>query len=355
MKYGRNQVVLLGMAGVLVMSSMTGCGTVDKNEIVATVGEDQIPYGMANFYARKHQAQYETYYAGMMGMTGEEIWQQSAKEKGKTYEDTVKEELLLSLENLYLMKQHAGEYEVLVTEDETKKIKEAAKIFDEDNALEEKEAVSGFQQYVEEYLRMLTIQKKMEMKMKTGVNEEVSDEEAAQKRMKYVYRPYTKTDEKGNQVDLREDERQVLKEEMEAFLANVNASEEKDLDTLAAEVGYKVQQVTFDENTKSPDGALIQAADALTAEGDLTGVISSDYGIYVGKVVSFLDREATDAKKAEILEERKQAQIKELLEKWRAETKIEEDIQLWERIDFQKLGVTVKDREEKYDDSPAAY
>lgn len=199
-------MAVLIAAGALALTSLTGCTSFDNDDAVATVGKEEIPAGVANFYARMQQAQYETYYAPMMGTTGEALWQQEMEE-GKTYEESTKETLLLNLENLYLIRQHAEEYEVALTEEDTKAIEEVAKKFDEDNALEEKEAVSGYKKYIEEYLELVTIQSRMDPKMKEGVNEDVSDEEAAQKSMKYVYFPYSTTDADGNTKDLTEDEK----------------------------------------------------------------------------------------------------------------------------------------------------
>lgn len=45
----------------------------------------------------------------------------------------------------------------------------------------------------------------------------------------------------------------------------------------------------------------------------MTGAIESDAGVYVAKLTSLLDREATDQKKASIIEERKQEQYDSLL------------------------------------------
>ncbi len=69
----------------------------------------------------------------------------------------------------------------------------------------------------------------------------------------------------------------------------------------------EVQTATFDSESTSPTADLVKAADALE-EGDVTGIVESDNGIYVAKLTSNLDREATDAKKESIVEERKQEQ-----------------------------------------------
>lgn len=343
-------MAVLTAAGAL---ALTGCTSFDNDDAVATVGKEEIPAGVANFYARMQQAQYETYYAPMMGTTGEALWQQEMEE-GKTYEESTKETLLLNLENLYLIRQHAEEYEVALTEEDTKAIEEAAKKFDEDNALEEKEAVSGYKKYIEEYLELVTIQSRMDSKMKEGVNEEVSDEEAAQKSMKYVYFPYSTTDADGNTKDLTEDEKKELKKTAQTFADTLKVSETKDIDALAQKGGYEVKTTTFDSESTAPNADLVKALDALTTEGDVTDVIESDYGIYVGKLTSLLDREATDTEKTNIVAQRKQEQYDSLLADWRKETEITENKKVWNKIDFEKQGVTAKQSDDQYDDAADA-
>ena len=346
-------MAVLTAAGALALTSLTGCTSFDNDDAVATVGKEEIPAGVANFYARMQQAQYETYYAPMMGTTGEALWQQEMEE-GKTYEESTKETLLLNLENLYLIRQHAEEYEVALTEEDTKAIEEAAKKFDEDNALEEKEAVSGYKKYIEEYLELVTIQSRMDPKMKEGVNEEVSDEEAAQKSMKYVYFPYSTTDADGNTKDLTEDEKKELKKTAQTFADTLKVSETKDIDALAQKGGYEVKTTTFDSESTAPNADLVKALDALTTEGDVTDVIESDYGIYVGKLTSLLDREATDTEKTNIVAQRKQEQYDSLLADWRKETEITENKKVGNKIDFEKQGVTAKQSDDQYDDAADA-
>lgn len=353
MKQSVKRMAVLTAAGALALTSLTGCTSFDNDDAVATVGKEGIPAGVANFYARMQQAQYETYYAPMMGTTGEALWQQEMEE-GKTYEESTKETLLLNLENLYLIRQHAEEYEVALTEEDTKAIEEAAKKFDEDNALEEKEAVSGYKKYIEEYLELVTIQSRMDPKMKEGVNEDVSDEEAAQKSMKYVYFPYSTTDADGNTKDLTEDEKKELKKTAQTFADTLKVSETKDIDALAQKGGYEVKTTTFDSESTAPNADLVKALDALTTEGDVTDVIESDYGIYVGKLTSLLDREATDTEKTNIVAQRKQEQYDSLLADWRKETEITENKKVWNKIDFEKQGVTAKQSDDQYDDAADA-
>ena len=340
MNQWKKRVTALGLAGMLAVTGLTGCGSMNNDDVVATVGESEIKLGVANFYARMQQAQYETYYAGMMGTTGEELW---AKETdGKTYEQSVKSNMIKSLENMYILEQHASEYDVALSEDEKKAIDKAAEEFDENNALEDKEAVSGYNKYVKKVLELLTIQSKMEDVMTADVDTEVSDDEAAQKAMKYVFYSYTK-DENDSTPTMSEIEKTEAKQKATDFAEKLKNSDTKDIDAVANEAGMEVQTATFDSESTSPNADLVKAADALTAEGDVTDAIETDSGIYVAKVTSFLDRTATDAKKQSIVEERKQDQYDAFLKKWRKKTNIDLNKRVWKKVDFQKQGVTVKD------------
>lgn len=350
MKHLIKKISSVLIAGCLI-GSMTGCAgtTADNSEVVATVGSDEISYGVANFYARMQQASIEYYYGSLLGGTvGTDVWT-SEVEEGMSYEESVKESVMEYIQNLYLIKQHAEEYDVTLTDEDKTAITEAIAVFDEDNSLKDKELISGQEEYVREYLELLTIQSKMEAPMKEGVDEEVSDEDAAQKSMKYVYFEFYTTDADGNQVDMTDAEKADLIEKAETFAKTLKDGT-KDIDTLAAEEGVEVNSITFDAETASPNTDLITAVDALEAEGDVTDIIESDYGVYVGVLTSLFDEEATEAEKLTIIEERKQAQYDNLLAEWRAAADITVNEEVWAKLDFEEIGVTYKDSSVEYDD-----
>ena len=80
--------------------------------------------------------------------------------------------------------------------------------------------------------------------------------------------------------------------------------------------------------------------------GETTGVIKTDDGCYVARVTSLLDREATDAKKDTIVSERKQELYTETCEKWREDAKISVNDEVWGKIGFKDLKVTMKEVKE---------
>ena len=79
----------------------------------------------------------------------------------------------------------------------------------------------------------------------------------------------------------------------------------------------------------------------------MTDVIETDSGLYVAQLTSLLDRDATDARKDEIVEERRQEQYDSLLEEWRDATEISVDEKVWNKIDFIDQGVTIITSEEE--------
>ena len=347
MKLLKKRCVAAAAAGTLAAALLMGCGSsVDDNEVVGTVGESEISFGVANFYLRMVQSRYEAYYTTLTGDTPAEFWLQDWD--GGTYQESIKKNLVEKLEDLYLIRQHAQEYDVALTEEEEKAIAKAAADFEEDNSLEAKELVSGHTEYIQEYLELATIQEKMDEPMKAGVDEDISDEDAAQKSMKYVYFPYVKEDDENSEA-ISDEEKKELKTKAEKFAKDLQESEEKDIDAAAKEADLEVETVTFDSDTKAPNADFMKAADKLK-ENEVTDAVESDDGLYVGIVTSLLDREATDTKKEQIIEERKTEQYNSLLKKWREETEISFNEERWQEIDFAYEGVAIPKKE---DDSKA--
>jgi hypothetical protein len=334
-------------AGVLAAVSVTGCsGSIDTDAVVATVGDEEITLGVANFYARLTQGEYETYYASMMGMTAEDMWAQEYDED-TTFEEQIKDSVMESLEDMYVLSQHAADYDIALTEEEESAISDAAEQFEADNTDAAKEAVSGYKKDIEKVLELVTIQNKMDSAMKEGVDEEVSDEEAAQKSMQYVLFSYTTTDDSGNSTELTDEEKEELKTTAQSLADRTAAGEE--FATVAEELGAEAQTATFDSESTSPNEDLIAAADALQNEGDVTELVETDSGIYVAELTSLLDREATDAEKESIVEQRRQDQFDSLLEEWKDAIEIEVNDRVWNKVDFIDQGVTVVTPEEEAD------
>ena len=344
-RFGKKAAVVTA-AGVLAAMSATGCSSsLNPDAVVATVGDEDISLGVANFYTRITQGEYETYYASMMGTTAEDMWTQEVDEQGTTMEEQLKDNIMQSLQNMYLMSQHASDYDIALTDEEEQAISDAADQFVADNTEEVRNTVSGNKEDVQKVLELVTIQSRMTEAMQEGVDEEVSDEEAAQKSMDYVLFSYTTTDDSGNSTEMTDEEKENLAATAQEFANQVKNG--TDMADAAEADGVEVQTATFDSESTTPDADLIAAADALENEGDVTDPVETDSGIYVARLTSLLDRDATDTEKETIVEQRRQEQYNSLLEEWRDAAEIDVNERNWNKIDFTYQGITIVTPEEE--------
>lgn len=334
----KKRIITCILAGILTLTSLTGCSSFNANDVVVTVGEQKITAEVANFYARYIQAQYETYYSAYLG---ENMWSSEASE-GETYEESVKAAVLKNLENMVLLEQHMSDYDVSLSDEEKQVIKDAAKEFGEKNPLEDKEKVSGSDQAVERVLTLMAVQMKMEEVIEAGADTEVADEEVAQKKMQYIFFSYTVEDDEGQPKDMTDKEKTKTKKKAEDFVKAVK--EGKDFEAYAKEQELDVKDRTFNSDTMVPAEELIEAADKLK-EGEITDMIETDKGCYVAKVTSLLDREATDEEKESVIEERKEKQYNDTCDELRKDVKIEVNDEVWDKISFKEVRVKMKEEE----------
>lgn len=334
----KTRFAALAIAAAMAVSALTGCGSgnLNSDDVVAEFGDTKIKAGVAEFYARYQQASYEAYY---MPYYGENMWTTEVSD-GNTYEDSVKNNALDTLKTMYVLETHMDEYKVEYTSDDEASVEKAAQAFVDANDEEALSASAGDLENVKEVLKLITIQRKMYNAMIEDADTDVSDEEAAQKSMNYVFFSFETKDDSGNKTTLSDDEKVTLKETAMNFQTEV-ANGTKTFEECAEEAGVEAQTATFDSDSTSPTTDLIKAADVL-GEGQVTDVIETDSGYYVAKVTSLFDREATDAKKTSIVSERQQTLYNDLCKEWVDDADITVHENVWKKLDFTKHGVAMK-------------
>ena len=337
----KKKMLVLALAGIMAVSSLTGCKavkTVDSEAVLMTVNGEEVTAGVANFYARYTQAQYETYYGAYMG---ESMWATEVEE-GVTYEQSVKDTVLEMVQIMVLSEQHMGDYNVELTDKEKAHVAKAVQEFVDGNKDANVELVSGDEATVERYMTLQAVTSKVQKAIAETVDKKVSDEEAAQKKMEYVFLSYETTDDEGNKVDLTDDEKAALKAQAQAISDAVAAGE--DFAKAAEAEGASVNELTFDAETTTVNPEIVVAADAL-AEGEYTDVVDTADGVYVAKLVSLLDRQATDAKKEQIVAQRQSDEYVAICEKWVADSEIEVNEDVGATVDFSEITVKMKQEE----------
>lgn len=338
------KVVALAAVAAMTMTSLVGCtsadASVDHNAIVATVGDSEIKAGVANFYIRYQQSSIENYYSTMLG---ENMWSMEISE-GLTYEDSIKDSVMNSLTQLYVLEDHMADYNVTISEEELAAIEAAAESFDKENEAEDKELVSGDKEIVTEILRLLTISNKMEDAMTADVNTEVSDAEAAQKRLRYVRFETSVVTDDEQVLEMTEEEIADVKKEAESFRAEAVAH--GDLEAFADEKDLEDYTFTFDAESTVAPAEVIAVADAL-GEGEFSEVIETEAGYYVIQLTDLFDEEATESAKASVVTERKSERFNEIYTAWEEATEIKIDEEVLATISLAGVKVTEKADEEE--------
>ena len=155
-----------------------------------------------------------------------------------------------------------------------------------DNSKAALKEVGATQEYVERYLYLQTVEKRMKAAISATADTNVSDEEAAQRTFSYMKISLTThTDESGNQQTYSADETTVVKKNAD----DAAQKAQSDFDGTAQEYSYDVQTYSYGSDEKSEaDGgfcdAVIAAANSMTA-GQVSGLIEGTdcYYIKIGR------------------------------------------------------------------------
>lgn len=412
MKRGMKRAIAAGVVACMALTSLAGCSkkeTFDATAAILTVDGQEVPAGLVKFMTHFTQAVSESFYTMYYGSGA---FNMALDENGTTLGSLMRDGSVEEAKQLILAEQHAEEYGVALTDDEKAAITEAAAAFMSANDEEALEKMGATQEIVERYMELYTIQDKMEPLMSADVDTEVSDEEAAQRKIQYVYftaSAETEAEEETTEADTEEvseaaeteEETSVETEETETEAetaveteaetaaetaalteedtAKTQSADETETETAAAETEEietetedpetaeamakalaKAEAVianvkagdTFEEavaavqEDKTPLEMTFGSDDATVHDGLITATegladgtlveepIETDYGYYVVQVVSELDREATDAKKEEIVEERRSEMVSDLYTEWEEAAEITQDDKLIEKIVF---------------------
>lgn len=332
----------LVLAGAMTSSVLlAGCGkSIDKDAVVATLGDKEISLGLANFMAQYQAITYDSWF---LSSYGEGMWDQDVFGSGSTMTESVKDSVMEQLELDYLLEQHMEEYEVEITDEELADIQAAAEQFMKDNTKKAIKATGAEEEYVAEMLRLGRIASKMEKAIKAKADTNVSDEEAAQRTFSYIQIDTDSyQDADGNTVEYTEEE----KEQLADTAASVAEAATDDFEGAAENNGYKVETYSYgaDEDNSTMDKVATDAADDLK-EGEVSGLLTAEDGTYyIVRLDSEFDEEATADKKEEIITTRQTEYYNEIKEGYleEADWTVKEDV--WKAVNFDEL-YTIKQEE----------
>jgi len=331
MKMDRMKTV--GVAALAAATLFTGCGSLNPDATLVTINtgdgtKDTISLGYGNFVARYQQSMYDQY---LLSYYGESMWTTDMSGTGSTFEDDTKESVLEEMEEQYLAKIHAADYEITLSEEQNTAIAEAAAKFIADNSKETLEELGATEEYVKEYLEYRTYYSLVSEAVKEASDADITDEACWMRTFSYVsFDTSGTTDEEGNPVELTEDEIT----DMKAQAKQLSTSE--DFDATVEELGLTAQTYSYlkgEEEDTGMDMSIIEAAEAL-GEGEISDVIEVDgVGFYVIRIDSDHDEEASQTKRESLQTEA----FDSLMETWKSAITWKVSDKAWSKVKFDAL------------------
>ena len=187
MKNRLKKIAVIGLSACLALGMLSGCSkkeTFQADAAAITVNGDEISAGLVKFATHYSQALMESMYKMYMGV--EDPMDSDVYGNGSTLGSMIKDDVVSTLERLVLAEQKMSDYNVELTDDEKAAVTEAATRFMDENGEEVLNQMGATQEVVERYLTLRLIQSKMEPQMSADVDTEVSDDEAAQRKIRYT-------------------------------------------------------------------------------------------------------------------------------------------------------------------------
>lgn len=267
-----------GLAGVLAVSitaaALAGCskkeGFDPSAALLSLKDAGTIDAATANLYLRYEQAQFEngmgTFIKSYYGDIN--LWEEDLYGSGETYGNTFKTQIMSDLEKMLYAEEHASEYSVEVTQEQKKAIGEAAKQFLAENDKEVLEKMSADSASVERMLTLYTLRVGVENSIASTVDTEVSDEEAAQRTVRYVQ--FTAQTEAAEAQT--EGESELLSEGGEAVAETAAVETETEVKTGSADKEAETQAETVVEAADESAAGQTGGAEAVTEETAESGM-----------------------------------------------------------------------------------
>lgn len=306
----RTKLTAVCLAGALAVTSLTGCGVGD-NKVVATMEDQKVTYGLVNFMCRYQQAYSDEIYRSVFG---DSVWKTDMYQNGSTMEDNVKNNVMTTLHEMLTVEAHADEYNVSLTDEELQKIDDVTDEFLAANSKDTLDEMGANADVVKEFLRLSTLRNKVYTEIIKDADTDVSDEEANVKDFTMV-QVDTKGyyDENNSYVTYTEEESSARVSTAEAIAAAV--ADPADLESVAEEFGYTANASTYKADDTSLPDEVKEELDKLT-ENTMSGAIVTDSAVYIVRMDSLHDEEATEENRQSIIATRKSTYYNDTLTKW---------------------------------------
>lgn len=318
---------------VFIICSVCACGEKDGDtKVIFTTGfgENEVfridkevcTKAEIMVYLTNTQNQYENVY-------GIEIWETMLDDV--TLEENVKETVLAKIAQIKTMYLLAQEKEIVLTEEEEGKVKQAAESYFSTLNDNEISLMGLTYETVENLYREYALAEKVYQQIIEGVNPEISDDEARTITVQHILIKTMLDKGNGEFISLsREDKKKAYDKICE--IREMAMSGENDFTQLATQYSED-PNVTYSFGKGEMDKAFEEAAFKLGTD-EISAVVESEVGYHIIKCINTFNREETDANKLEIVEQRRKDVFGQEYDAFVATLAKKLNQELWDEIGF---------------------
>lgn len=300
---GIKKVTTVIMVAVLCMACFAGCKKGADTKVVLTTGfarneifriEDiscTTPEIMV--YLTNIQNRYEAVY-------GESIW--DTQIDGVTLEENVKETALARIAQTKAMTLLAKKHQVELDDSEKQLVKEAADAYYESLNDTEITQMGISEDTIHSLYEEYALSDKLYHYLIKDINPEISDDEARTITVQHILIKTYSLDENGNKIEHTEYAKELSRQKANEIWQMAN--EGQDFEELAMEYSED-ENITYSFGKGEMQKNLEEAGFGL-GKGEISGVVETDFGYHIMKCISTFNKEATDANKIKIVEQRKE-------------------------------------------------
>lgn len=306
-------------------SSQDNAEKENAGELIALVGDSRIYYNEAMVYLKSAQENYEADY-------GKGIWEVDIFGDGKSFGEYIKDEVIKQITQLKVICGKAAELGITLTEEEkADAVTHAAEHFAglSDADIDRFMVTKGLLEQV--YADNILAEKVFET-ITIDVDTNVSELSSKQITIKHILIYGTEINDEGNRKPLSLEQREKALEKTNTLLEKARGGE--DFNALAESNSEdEVIEYTFGRGQGPEDFSKVfeQAAFNLKT-GEISSIITTDYGWHIIYCVSDNNVDATTKVKEAIIEERRTRLFADYYSQWSLEYEVVINSDAWDKI-----------------------
>ncbi len=302
-------------AVVLSISVLLGGCSLGKTDIVFTTGlsanevfkieHEKVSLAEAKVYLCNYQNLYGNVY-------GIDLWEQQYQTDD--LEQYVKDVTLSEMTRVICMDQLAEQKEITLSKEEKTNLKLAAKEYYESLNEEEKSYMDVSEATIEKLYENYALASKVYTSLTTGVNEEVSDDEA---RVMEAQQIYVKDQNRAGEVASR----LANGEDFRTVAADYNEAAQIDITFGRDEMPKEVEDIAFNLN-----------------DDEISESIATEDGYYFIKCINKFNQELTDANKDKIVKKREKEAFNDEYDAFVADLSSSLNEKAWDELELKTDG-----------------